>query len=461
MAIGVFDSGVGGLTIHRALVDRFPQADFVFLGDQANVPYGGRPGEEIVELTREGCIRLFEAGADVAVLACNTAASIALRRLQQTWLPDYRAALGPAGERPLGLIVPTIEAATGVAWAEERERGAGKVEAVDVIGVFSTPGTTASRVYEIEIDKRRQDVAVFSGSLHPTLGPDDRGGRAARDPGRDHRRPYGRALQTPHRPPSRFRAIRWAAPTMRSSRTCSGAALPAGTRPDPSAERGRRQPGALPRPPPRVRSGPQRCEAVPNHRRGGRAERPGGRLLGRAAAVRGGVRSGAEARPLSRLAGWNSPYPRAIGRRVAGRAGARREHQFVDRGNQPGRPASPPRVPGRADPPSVQREVGQGRRNREQADHREEADFPPEEGVVGIVAPIPSPRRSPGQNRPRMISPARHAVPEVDRRHRLATAARSRPRVTGDQLGGSSDAEQAENAGGWSGRWQGQGGAST
>ena len=54
MAIGVFDSGVGGLTIHRALVDRFPEADFVFLGDQANVPYGGRPGEETSRRGRVG-----------------------------------------------------------------------------------------------------------------------------------------------------------------------------------------------------------------------------------------------------------------------------------------------------------------------------------------------------------------------------------------------------------------------
>ena len=75
MAIGVFDSGVGGLTVHHRLVERFPEADFVYLADQANAPYGGRPGEEIVELTRAGCMRLFEEGCDVVVLACNTAAS--------------------------------------------------------------------------------------------------------------------------------------------------------------------------------------------------------------------------------------------------------------------------------------------------------------------------------------------------------------------------------------------------
>lgn len=177
MAIGVFDSGVGGLTVHHALVERFPKADFIYLADQANAPYGGRPGEEIVALTRAGCERLFEAGCNLVVLACNTAASVALRRLQQTWLPGYRRELG----RPvnvLGIIVPTIEAATGLPWEHEAERRGEKIEKLDILGVFSTPATAASRVYEIEIDKRRQDVAVFSEPC-PTLARMIEGGAGA------------------------------------------------------------------------------------------------------------------------------------------------------------------------------------------------------------------------------------------------------------------------------------------
>ncbi|KRB41564.1 glutamate racemase [Phenylobacterium sp. Root700] len=167
MAIGVFDSGVGGLSVHRALVQRMPNADFVYLADQANAPYGGREGEEIVDLTRRGCETLFDQGCDLVVLACNTASGIALRRLQQTWLPGYRKQIG----RPvniLGIIVPTIEAATGVPWEHEAERRGEKVEKLDILAVFCTPATARSRVYEIEIDKRRQDVAVFAEPC-PTL----------------------------------------------------------------------------------------------------------------------------------------------------------------------------------------------------------------------------------------------------------------------------------------------------
>ena len=179
MAIGVFDSGIGGLSVHHALVRRLPSADFIYLADQASTPYGGRAGEEIVALTRAGCERLFEAGCDPVILACNTAAAVALRRLQQTWLPDYRRALGrPANV--LGIIVPTIEAATGLPWSHEAAHAADKVEHVDVLGIFSTPATVISRVYEIEIDKRRGDVAVFSEPC-PTLAREIEAGAKEED----------------------------------------------------------------------------------------------------------------------------------------------------------------------------------------------------------------------------------------------------------------------------------------
>jgi len=161
MAIGVFDSGIGGLTVLHALGEALPQTDIVYLADQANTPYGGRPGEEIVELTRAGCERLFDAGCDLVILACNTAAAVALRRLQQTWLPDERRRRGRT-INVLGLIVPTIEAATGVGWNETLQGRSDKLEKLDILGIFSTHATAQSRVYEIEIAKRSDAVAVFS-----------------------------------------------------------------------------------------------------------------------------------------------------------------------------------------------------------------------------------------------------------------------------------------------------------
>ena len=127
------------------------------------MPYGGRPGEEIVALTRAGCERLFDEGCSLVILACNTAASIALRRLQQTWLPGYRQGARPSGQcaRPdraddRGGDRPALDARVRAPHDGE------KAEKLDVLGVFSTPATAASRVYEIEIDKRKPDVAVFS-----------------------------------------------------------------------------------------------------------------------------------------------------------------------------------------------------------------------------------------------------------------------------------------------------------
>jgi glutamate racemase len=161
MAIGVFDSGIGGLSIHHALVDRFPASDFVYLADQVHAPYGPRSGPEIVDLTRSGCDTLFSRGCDLVVLACNTASAIALRRLQQEWLPGERVRRERA-VNILGIIVPTIEAATGVKWEQNPPPRGEKLEQLDVIGVFCTRATAASRVFEIEIDKRRTDVAAFS-----------------------------------------------------------------------------------------------------------------------------------------------------------------------------------------------------------------------------------------------------------------------------------------------------------
>lgn len=106
--IGVFDSGIGGIAVLAKLADKFPHESFLYLGDNANVPYGSRPQEEIQALALKGISRLGEEGAKAAVIACNTA-SLALGDVH-TAIPAVRlipAIPDKSAEREKGLFVAT------------------------------------------------------------------------------------------------------------------------------------------------------------------------------------------------------------------------------------------------------------------------------------------------------------------------------------------------------------------
>lgn len=152
--IGVFDSGFGGLTVLRAFAKRLPGQEFVYLGDHANAPYGCRSSEEIVELTRRNVERLFQRGCRLVVLACNTATTIALRTLQQGWLPQAYP-----DRRILGIVAPMVETVTGVPWATNGPT-AGSRQAPYLVAIFATRRTVASAVYPEEIRKRAPAVEV-------------------------------------------------------------------------------------------------------------------------------------------------------------------------------------------------------------------------------------------------------------------------------------------------------------
>lgn len=154
--IGVFDSGIGGLTVLRALRARFPQLSFVYLGDHANVPYGNRPSPEIVDLTRAGVEALFNHGARLVLLGCNTATAVAARTLQTDWLPQSSW----RGRNVLGIVAPTVEAATQTPWAVTSPQYPQKYN-TDVIAVFGTLRTISSGVYPEEIRKRCPRVTVL------------------------------------------------------------------------------------------------------------------------------------------------------------------------------------------------------------------------------------------------------------------------------------------------------------
>lgn len=152
--IGVFDSGHGGLTVLRSLVDALPGRSFVYLGDHAHAPYGNRTPEEIYLLTVKAVERLFAQGCRLVVLACNTASALALRRLQQTWLPYHHP-----DRRVLGVLVPMVEAITRVPWMADIPAGrhAGEPRSV---AIFATRRTVQSQAYPREIGKRAPEVEV-------------------------------------------------------------------------------------------------------------------------------------------------------------------------------------------------------------------------------------------------------------------------------------------------------------
>ena len=162
--IGVFDSGHGGLTVLRALVDAAPGRPFVYLGDHAAAPYGPRSNEEIHALTLRGVERLFAQGCRLVVLACNTASAVALRPLQQTWLPHAYP-----GRNVLGVLVPMVEAITRVPWMIEAPL-ADRLPEPRTVGVFATPATVASGSFAREIGKRAPDVTVVQQAC-PDLVP--------------------------------------------------------------------------------------------------------------------------------------------------------------------------------------------------------------------------------------------------------------------------------------------------
>lgn len=82
LPVAVFDSGLGGISVLRALVQRMPGEDFLYFGDSANAPYGVRPAAEVRELTQSVIARLYARGIKAAVIACNTATSAAIGTLR-------------------------------------------------------------------------------------------------------------------------------------------------------------------------------------------------------------------------------------------------------------------------------------------------------------------------------------------------------------------------------------------
>ncbi|MFA4845159.1 MAG: glutamate racemase [Patescibacteria group bacterium] len=138
--LGIFDSGFGGLTVLKPIHERLPEVSTIYLGDNARAPYGVRTQEEIFQFTLEGVRFLFERGCPLVQLACNTASSQALRRIQQEVLPrDF------PDRRVLGVIRPAAEY---MALHSRR------------VGIFATPATVESNAYAHELFKLNPEIKV-------------------------------------------------------------------------------------------------------------------------------------------------------------------------------------------------------------------------------------------------------------------------------------------------------------
>lgn len=132
--IGVFDSGVGGLTVLQALRRRLPHRDFIYLGDTARVPYGRKPPEMVVEFAIGIADFLSGLRVEGLVVACNTASAVALPQLaERSRVPVW------------GVIDPGVEAATRVTRSKS-------------VGVIGTKGTIGSGAYQRRLEARGLDV---------------------------------------------------------------------------------------------------------------------------------------------------------------------------------------------------------------------------------------------------------------------------------------------------------------
>jgi glutamate racemase len=172
--IGVFDSGFGGLTIHRALIEALPEHDFVYLGDNRNAPYGSKSPIDVLNLTCAGLERLFDLGCTLVILACNTASVVALRWIQQQWLP-VRIRKDGVNRNVLGIVVPTIEAATGLGWDQEAPVSQVQISRSTIV-VFATPRTVESNCYPLEVRKRRPEINVVQQACPELAGAIEKGG---------------------------------------------------------------------------------------------------------------------------------------------------------------------------------------------------------------------------------------------------------------------------------------------
>jgi len=152
MKIGIFDSGLGGLVVTKAIISRLPKYDILYLGDTKRVPYGNRSQQTIYDFTVQAVKFLFAQNCQLVILACNTASAQALRKIQQELLPQAFP-----GKRVLGVVIPTLEAVSQNPQAKK-------------VGVLATESTASSHIYRAELKKLNPKLKVLETAA-PLLVP--------------------------------------------------------------------------------------------------------------------------------------------------------------------------------------------------------------------------------------------------------------------------------------------------
>ncbi|MBK7394113.1 MAG: glutamate racemase [Chloracidobacterium sp.] len=149
MPIGIFDSGVGGLTVYRALHDRLPNEHFIYLGDTARVPYGTKSMATVERYAIENSVFLASRGIKMLVVACNTASALALPKIREKIGLDVVGVIGPGGRKAVEITKDNPHAR---------------------IGVIATEATVASNAY-YEAIRRASDTAEVMQAGCPLFVP--------------------------------------------------------------------------------------------------------------------------------------------------------------------------------------------------------------------------------------------------------------------------------------------------
>ncbi len=150
--IGVFDSGFGGVSTLRGIVERLPEYSYIYLGDNARTPYGTRSNNVVYDFSRQAVDFLFNNNCELVIFACNTASSLALRKIQRKHIKDIHP-----NKRVLGVLIPAVEEAV------EKTRN-------KKIGVIATEGSVNSMAFVKELKLADKNIKVYQKAT-PLLVP--------------------------------------------------------------------------------------------------------------------------------------------------------------------------------------------------------------------------------------------------------------------------------------------------